>query len=81
VLAASDAPNRRPFAYNFLTTGPILMRFKIGVRTKKIYKMGLSSKIGTFGRIERGPFGKDRHFFLKQIWDQAANSLLLSFFP
>jgi hypothetical protein len=40
--------------------------------------MGLSSKIGTFGRFEQGPFGKDRHFS-KQIWNQAANSLLLSF--
>jgi hypothetical protein len=36
------------------------MRLKIGVRTKKIYKMGLSSKIGTFGRFERGPFVKDQ---------------------
>ncbi len=37
------------------------MRFKIGVRIKMIYKLGLTFKIGTFGRLEQYPFGKGWH--------------------
>ncbi len=39
----------------------MVIRFEIGVRTIKIYKMGWSPKIGIFGRFERGPFKAQAH--------------------
>jgi hypothetical protein len=55
------------------------MKFKIGVRTKEIYKMGLSSKIGIFGRSNGIPL--ERIGIFKQIWDFKLQLIIFWAFP
>jgi hypothetical protein len=53
------------------------MGFKIGVRIKMIYKLGLTSKIGAFGRFERCPVGNSWH--LLGEFGPLSYKLILSF--
>ncbi len=60
------------------------MKFKIGVRTNKICKMVLSSKIGIFGRFERGPYEEDRHFSqlcVKEFLELSCKLITIELFP